>query len=90
MSRHRRCVDATNALRDWTRYDPERAPDIVHALVAKYLAHDFRHPIVESEVKDVKFDFLKCVDLYHGRERDTAAKERVPRPNSTYRTENPR
>ncbi|WP_416392499.1 T6SS amidase immunity protein Tai4 family protein [Burkholderia sp. LFS061] len=60
------------------------------ALVAKYLARDYRNPVVESEVKDVKFDFLKCVDLYHGKELDAAAKQLVLRPNSTYRTENPR
>ena len=60
------------------------------ALVAKYLARDYRNPVVESEVKDVKFDFLKCIDLYHGKELDAAAKQLVLRPNSTYRTGNPR
>ncbi|KFL54482.1 MULTISPECIES: type VI secretion system amidase immunity protein Tai4 [Burkholderia] len=81
---------STSALRDWTYYDMERAPDIIHALVVKYLARDYRNPVVEAEVKGVKFDFLKCVDLYHGKELDTAAKQLVLRPNRTYRTENPR
>ncbi|TGN93369.1 type VI secretion system amidase immunity protein Tai4 [Burkholderia sp. USMB20] len=81
---------STNALRDWTYYDLERAPDVVRALVAKYLARDYRNPVVESEIKDVKFDFLKCMDLYHGKELDAAAKRLVLRPNSTYRAENPR
>ncbi|RXV67165.1 hypothetical protein D1006_17875 [Burkholderia stabilis] len=81
---------SVSALRDWTYYDMERAPDVIHALVAKYLARDYRNPVVESEVADVKFDFLKCVDLYHGKELDTAAKKLVLRPNSTYRAENPR
>lgn len=81
---------STNALRDWTYYDLERAPDVVHALVAKYLARDYRNPVVESEVTDVKFDYLKCMDLYHGKELDAAAKRLVLRPNSTYRAENPR
>ncbi|KML43061.1 hypothetical protein VL15_37585 [Burkholderia cepacia] len=81
---------STSALRDWTYYDMERAPDVIHALVAKYLARDYRNPVVESEVRDVKFDFLKCVDLYHGKELEAAAKQLVLRPNSTYRTENPR
>ncbi|WP_321785328.1 type VI secretion system amidase immunity protein Tai4 [Burkholderia pyrrocinia] len=81
---------STSALRDWTYYDMERAPDVIHALVAKYLARDYRNPVVESEVGDVKFDFLKCVDLYHGKELDAVAKKFVLRPNSTYRTENPR
>ncbi|MDR6501816.1 hypothetical protein J2785_004996 [Burkholderia ambifaria] len=81
---------STSALRDWTYYDMERAPDVIHALVAKYLALDYRNPVVESEVGDVKFDFLKCVDMYHGKELDAAAKKLVLCPNSTYRTENPR
>ncbi|KWH33036.1 hypothetical protein WL99_08920 [Burkholderia cepacia] len=78
---------STSALRDWTYYDMERAPDVIHALVAKYLARDYRNPVVESEVRDVKFDFLKCIDLYHGKELDVAAKQLVSRPNRTYRTE---
>lgn len=74
---------STSALRDWTYYDMERAPDVIHALVAKYLARDYRNPVVESEVGDVKFDFLKCIDLYHGKELDTATKQLVSRPNRT-------
>lgn len=81
---------STNALRDWTYYDLARAPDVVHALVAKYLARDYRNPVVESEVRNVRFDYLKCMDLYHGNELDAAAKKLVLRPNSTYRAEHPR
>ncbi|MDN7899228.1 type VI secretion system amidase immunity protein Tai4 [Burkholderia cepacia] len=78
---------SVSALRDWTYYDMERAPDVIQALIAKYLARDYRNPVVESEVRDVKFDFLKCIDLYHGKELDVAAKQLVSRPNRTYRTE---
>ncbi|MGS0891144.1 type VI secretion system amidase immunity protein Tai4 [Burkholderia stagnalis] len=80
---------SVSALRDWTYYDLERAPDVIHALVTEYLARDYRNPVVESEVKDVKFDFLKCADLYHSKELDTAATRLVSRPSHTYRTENP-
>ncbi|QVN21857.1 type VI secretion system amidase immunity protein Tai4 [Burkholderia pyrrocinia] len=78
---------STSALRDWTYYDMERAPDVVQSLVAAYLARDYRNPVVESDVKDVKFDFLKCMDLYHGKALDTAARKLVLRPNGTYRSE---
>ncbi|MCA8000002.1 type VI secretion system amidase immunity protein Tai4 [Burkholderia metallica] len=78
---------STSALRDWTYYDLERAPDVIQALVAKYLARDYRNPVVESEVRDVKFDFLKCLDLYHGKELDAAAKQLVLRPKGIYRAE---
>ncbi|AXF23607.1 hypothetical protein CUJ89_24710 [Burkholderia pyrrocinia] len=79
---------STSALRDWTYYDMERAPDVVQSLVGSYLARDYRNPVVESEVKDLKFDFLKCMDLYHSKALDTAARKLVLRPNSTYRAEN--
>ncbi|CAB3747288.1 hypothetical protein B7G54_02925 [Burkholderia puraquae] len=78
-----------SALRDWTYYDMKRAPEVIHALVAKYLARDYRNPVVEPEVRDVKFDFLKCIDLYRGKELDAAARQFVSRPNRTYRTEYP-
>ncbi len=48
------------------------------------LAHEMTD---RSDVRDVKFDFLKCIDLYHGKELDAAAKQFVSRPNRTYRTE---
>ncbi|WP_128845054.1 T6SS amidase immunity protein Tai4 family protein [Burkholderia catarinensis] len=66
------------------------APDAVRTRVAKYLARDYRNPVVEPEVGDVKCDFLKCVDPYHGEEPDTAAKRLVLRSNSPCRTENSR
>lgn len=51
---------------DWTYYDLEKSPDAVKSLVERYLAQDYRNPWAESEVKNVRFDFLKCLDLYHG------------------------
>ncbi|WP_306715471.1 type VI secretion system amidase immunity protein Tai4 [Burkholderia dolosa] len=42
-----------SALRDWTYYDMERAPDAIHALVAKYLARDYRNPVVEPDVRNL-------------------------------------
>lgn len=42
---------STSALRDWTCYDMARAPDVIHSLVAKYLARDYPNPVVEAEVR---------------------------------------
>jgi len=37
-------------------------------------------PLAESEVKGLKFDFLKCLDLYHSKELDKLARKVVPYP----------
>jgi hypothetical protein len=81
---------SVSALRDWTYYDWEKNPyDIVTALVRQYLARDYHNPLVESEIKGVRFDFLKCLDLYHSRELDALVKRVVIHPKHTYRQDNP-
>lgn len=82
---------SASTLRDWTYYDWEKHPynDIVPSLVEKYLARDYHNPLVESEIKDVRFDFLKCLDLYHSKELDSLVKRVVIQPKRTYRQDNP-
>nr|WP_144639181.1 type VI secretion system amidase immunity protein Tai4 [Bordetella genomosp. 13] len=86
-------VDAgssATALRDWTNFDWEtHSYDEVHRLVAKYLARDYHNPLVESEVKGVRFDLLKCLDLYHSKELSDHVKRVVIHPKRTYRQDNP-
>jgi len=86
-------VDAgssASALRDWTYYDWEKHPyDEITSLVDKYLARDYRNPLVESEIKGVRFDLLKCLDLYHSKELDVQVKRSVINPKRTYRQDNP-
>lgn len=86
-------VDAgssVSALRDWTYYDMENAPDAVKALVESYLARDYRNPLAESEVKGVRFDLLKCLDLYHSKELQAQVEKFVLDPGHSYRQDNPR
>jgi hypothetical protein len=78
---------SVSALRDWTSYDMERSPDAVRSLVDSYLARDYHNPLVEPEVKGVRFDFLKCMDLYHSKELDAQVKRLVIHPKRTYRQE---
>ncbi|MGK8935766.1 type VI secretion system amidase immunity protein Tai4 [Pluralibacter gergoviae] len=78
---------SVSALRDWTYYDLEKSPDAVKALIDKYLARDYYNPLVESEVKGVKFDLLKCFDLYHSHELNVLTKRMVINPNRTWRQE---
>lgn len=75
---------SVTAMREWTYYDLERSPALITTLVAKYLARDYTHPLVESEIKGVKFDFLKCLDLYHSQELDALTKKLVDHPTRTY------
>ena len=74
-----------SALIDWTEYDFDKGPDAVNSLVNRYLERDYFNPLVESEVKGVKFDMLKCLDMYHSKELDTLTKKMVINPNHTYR-----
>ncbi|WP_069865147.1 type VI secretion system amidase immunity protein Tai4 [Pseudomonas citronellolis] len=86
-------VDAgssVSALRDWTYYDMENSPDAIKALVEGYLARDYRNPLAESEVKGVRFDLLKCLDLYHSKELQEQVDKFVLNPEHSYRQDNPR
>ena len=78
-----------SALRDWTHFDMDRSPDSVNSLVDSYLARDYSNPLVESEIKDVRFDFLKCMDLYHSKALNDLAKRLVIHPNRIYEQEYP-
>ena len=79
---------SVSALIDWTEYDLDKSPDAVKSLVNRYLARDYFNPLVESEVKGVKFDMLKCLDMYHSKELDILTKQLVVKPNHTYEQDN--
>lgn len=78
---------SVSALRDWTHYDMDMSPDAIKALVERYLVRDYRNPLAEAEVKGVRFDLLKCLDLYHSKDLDAQVKQFVFKPNRTYRQE---
>jgi hypothetical protein len=79
---------SVSALRDWTYFDMEKSPEAVEALVDEFLARDYANPLVEAEIKGVRFDFLKCMDLYHSKELDKLVKRLVIHPKRSYRQEN--
>ncbi|AVX25296.1 type VI secretion system amidase immunity protein Tai4 [Pseudomonas syringae] len=79
---------SVTALREWAYYDLEKSPSAVKALIDKYLARDYTNPLVESEIKGVKFDLLKCLDLYHSKELNALVKEVVIKPDHTYIQDN--
>ncbi len=76
---------SVSALRDWTYFDMDKSPDEIKALIDQFLKRNYANPLAEGEVKGVKFDFLKCLDLYHSKELDDQAKKYVIKPTHTYR-----
>jgi hypothetical protein len=74
---------SVSALRDWTYYDLERAPDEIKSLVDEYLARDYHNPLVEAEIKGVRFDLLKCLEMYHSDELDNQVERLVIDPMRT-------
>jgi len=80
---------SASALMDWTSFDMDKDVDARSALIGAYLARDYFNPLVESEVKGVRFDFLKCLDLYHSKALDAQVKRLVIHPKRTYRQDNP-
>ncbi|USX29559.1 type VI secretion system amidase immunity protein Tai4 [Oxalobacteraceae bacterium OTU3CINTB1] len=78
---------SVSALRDWTYFDMEKSPEAVEALVDEFLARDYTNPLAEAEVKGIRFDFLKCMDLYHSKALDKLVKRLVIHPQRSYRQE---
>lgn len=79
---------SVSALIDWTEYDLEKSPDAVKSLVDRYLARDYYNPLAESDIKGIKFDMLKCLDMYNSKELDTLTNQLVGHPNHTYERDN--
>ncbi len=54
---------SASALVEWAYFDMEAGTVDRIELIKRYLARDYTHPLVEA--KGVRFDTLKCLDLYH-------------------------
>jgi len=52
--------------------------------VNRYLARDYRNPLAEAEVPGLRFDLLKCLDLYHSAELQTQVRRLVLQPQRTH------
>jgi hypothetical protein len=55
-----------SVLVEWTYYDADTSADATDDLIHRYLARDYTHPLIEY--KGVRFDLLKCLDMYHSSE----------------------
>lgn len=72
---------SVSALKDWIDYDIDKSIDKEIVLINSYLSRNYFNPLAEQEVKGIKFDFLKCLDLYHSKELDTLARKVISNPN---------
>lgn len=72
---------SVSALRDWIDYDIDKSIDTEIVLINSYLSRNYFNPLAEEEVKGIKFNFLKCLDLYHSKELDTLARKVILNPN---------
>ena len=68
-----------SVLLEWTYYDMEDSGEAMNNLINKYLKRDYRNPLEGYE--GVKFDLLKCLDMYHSKELDLQVKKYVLHPN---------
>ena len=75
---------SASALIDWAYFDLNETK-AVHNLIDKYLSRDYFNPYAEFDNK-VKYDYLKCLDLYHSKDLKRLAKEIVSEPNETYKS----
>ena len=76
---------SASALINWTYFDLNET-EAVHNLIDKYLSRDYFNPYDEFEIKEVKYNYLKCLDLYHSKDLKRLAKEIVSEPNETYKS----
>jgi len=76
---------SASALIDWAYFDLNETK-AVHNLIDKYLSRDYFNPYDEFEIKEVKYNYLKCLDLYHSKDLKRLAKEIVSEPNETYKS----
>jgi hypothetical protein len=66
---------SASALREWTYYNMDKSIDAEIRIIDSYLSRNYFNPLAEAEIKGIKFDFLKCLDLYHSKELDRLAKK---------------
>lgn len=72
---------SVSALKDWIDYDIDKSIDKENVLINSYLSRNYFNPLAEQEVKGIKFDFLKCLDLYHSKDLETLARKVISNPN---------
>lgn len=72
----------------WTDYDWERYPldETVTPLIQRWLAQDYRKRLhsADGTQEDLRFDLLKCLDLYHSKKLDELVDHAVRYPQCVF------
>lgn len=76
---------SVSALRDWTYYDMDAATGEIDKLIGEYLRKDYTNPLADSAINGVRFDLLKCMDLYHSPALQAQVDRFVEQPDRTWR-----
>jgi Type VI secretion system (T6SS), amidase immunity protein len=58
--------------------------DASEQLLNSALARDYRHPL-SQDYKNIRFDALKCLDMYHSKALTSQVKRFVSQPDKPYR-----
>jgi hypothetical protein len=81
-------ANTADVLIEWTYFDLDSSPEQNNRVWQRYLNRDYHYPIPD-EYKGVKFDLLKCLDMYHSKELAAQVKRLVSKPNHTFAQDHP-
>ena len=76
---------SASALIDWLAYDMDAATQPMWELLELYLDRRYTAPDRNASHKDVRFDFMKCLDLYHSAALQDQVRRYVGDPDRTAR-----
>jgi len=70
---------SAGAMADWINVDPKDSSAVMDQLMNGYLSRNYQSPDAQYKApyKDVRFDLLKCFDMYHSKELSEQAKRFV-------------
>lgn len=76
---------SASALLEWTAYNMDAANMPMRDIFDRYLDRRYTDPGRNASHKDVRFDFMKCLDLYHSAGLQDQVRRYVGDPDRTAR-----
>ena len=70
---------------NWIDVELDASIDASEQLLNNALARDYLHPLAK-DYKNIRFDALKCLDMYHGKALASQIKRFVSQPGKPYRS----
>ena len=69
---------------EWIDLDLDASIDPSNQLLKSWLQRDYQHPLAH-QYKNIRFDLLKCIDMYHSKELADQVKRYVSKPARHFR-----